>query len=339
MALLSCGLIISACSGNQTTENQSSKEEPTSSVLPSSQPASSNPTSGSTSIEASSSVVTPSSSNSNVASSSSSSSIVSSSSSSSSVEPTVNMSNSYATAREQFKNVTGVEVPAIANLEADTEYFQFYKETDTEYCFDIISGSALNFQTYMVFENFFKETLGNCLEGYPDGDEANGRDAEWIKEGRWYQTYWDATNKAIYINTTLRSNDSVLDLAGKTFVGTDVSEKDFVYYESTKEVVKATTLVFANDGTFDMTVTKRSSGSYVEDSITLEKGTYQQTENAFAITIVSVKFGDQDWMDMPEEYRTASNGTIEGNNILLEAQIMDDNNQMVTIHMVLTLQF
>ena len=207
MALLSCGLIISACSGNQATENQSSKEEPPSSVPQSSQQVTSeartstNPTSGSPSSEASSSVVTPSSSNSNVASSSSSSSIVSSSS----VEPTVNMSNSYATAREQFKNVTGVEVPAIDNLEADTEYFQFYKETDTDYCFDIISGSALNFQTYMVFENFFKETLGNCLEGYPDGDEANGRDAEWIKEGRWYQTYWDATNKAIYINTTLRS--------------------------------------------------------------------------------------------------------------------------------------
>ena len=322
MALLSCGLIISACSGNQVAENQSSKEEPTSSVLPSSQPASSNPTSGSSSI---------------VPSSSSSSAIPSSSSSSSS-QATINMSDSYATAREQFKHVTGIEVPAIANLEADTEYFQFYKETDTEYCFDIISGSALNFQTYMVFENFFKEKLGNCVEGYPDGDETNGRDAEWIKEGRWYQTYWDATNKAIYINTTLRNDDSVLDLAGKTFVGTDLSEKDFVYYESTKEVVKATTLVFASDGTFEMTVTKRASGSYVEDGITLEKGTYQQTGNTFAITIVSVKIGDQDWMDIPAEYRTASNGTIEGNNILLEAQNMDENNQMVTIHMVLTLQ-
>ena len=322
MALLSCGLIISACSGNQVAENQSSKEEPTSSVLPSSQPASSTPTSGSTSI---------------VPSSNSSSAIPSSSSSSSS-QTTINMSDSYATAREQFKHVTGIEVPAIANLEADTEYFQFYKETDTEYCFDIISGSALNFQTYMVFENFFKETLGNCSEGYPDGDETNGRDAEWIKEGRWYQTYWDATNKAIYINTTLRNDDSVLDLAGKTFVGTDVSEKDFIYYESTKEVVKATTLVFASDGTFEMTVTKRASGSYVEDGITLEKGTYQQTGNTFAITIVSVKIGDQDWMDIPVEYRTASNGTIEGNNILLEAQNMDENNQMVTIHMVLTLQ-
>ena len=334
MALLSCGLIISACSGNQTTENQSSKEEPTSSIPQSSQqttsdaPTSSSPTGDNPSISVSSSILTPSSS----------SSVTEVSSSSSSSQETINMSNSYATAREQFKHVTGIEVPAIANLEADTEYFQFYKETDTEYCFDIISGSALNFQTYMVFENFFKEKLGNCVEGYPDGDETNGRDAEWIKEGRWYQTYWDATNKAIYINTTLRNDDSVLDLAGKTFVGTDLSEKDFVYYESTKEVVKATTLVFASDGTFEMTVTKRASGSYVEDGITLEKGTYQQTGNTFAITIVSVKIGDQDWMDIPEEYRTASNGTIEGSNILLEAQNMDENNQMVTIHMVLTLQ-
>ena len=269
MALLSCGLIISACNGSPANDGQSSKEEPASSVLPSSQPTSSPSTGNPSSGEVSSSA--------HVSLSSSSNPEVSSSAISSS-QITINMSNSYATAREQFKQVTGVEVPAIANLEADTEYFQFYKETDTEYCFDIISGSALNFQTYMVFENFFKEKLGNCVEGYPDGDETNGRDAEWIKEGRWYQTYWDATNKAIYINTTLRNDDSVLDLAGKTFVGTDVSEKDFVYYESTKEVVKATTLVFASDGTFEMTVTKRASGSYVEDGITLKKAPIKKQE-------------------------------------------------------------
>ena len=125
---------------------------------------------------------------------------------SSSNTPTVTMTDSYATARGHFKHITGIEVPALANLEADTDYFTFYKETDTEYCFDIVSGSALNFQTYMIFENFFSEKLGNCETGYPDGDETNGRDAQWIKDGRWFQTYWDAHNQAIYLNTTLRAN-------------------------------------------------------------------------------------------------------------------------------------
>ena len=54
----------------------------------------------------------------------------------------------------------------------------------------------------MIFENFFLETLGQYDEGYPRGDEASDRDAEWIdSEYRWYQTYWDNGNHAIYINT------------------------------------------------------------------------------------------------------------------------------------------
>ena len=134
------------------------------------------------------------------------------------------------------------------------------------------------------------------------------------------------------------SADTILDLAGKTFVGADLSEKDFIYYEAMKEVIESTTLVFGTDGTFNMTTTKRSSGSHVEEQVTLQRGTFQQTGNTYSITVTSMKFGNQDWMEMPVEYQTATNGSIEGNNILLETQNMDGQNQMVTLHMVLTLQ-
>ena len=123
-----------------------------------------------------------------------------------SVNPTVTvvMTDSYKTNRDNFKTVTGIELPVLEKLEVD-EYP--YRSGDTNYCFDIISGDNLNYQTYLTFENFFKEKLGACDSGYPTGDEANGRDAQWTKNGRWYQTYWDKTNKAIYINTTLKESD------------------------------------------------------------------------------------------------------------------------------------
>lgn len=116
-------------------------------------------------------------------------------------EVTVEMTESYKTNRENFKKVTGVTLPAVEKLEVD-EYP--YKDGDTSYCFDIVSGDNLNYSTYEIFEKFFKDKFGDYDDGYPTGDEDFGRDAQWTVEGRWYQTYWDKTNKAIYINTTLK---------------------------------------------------------------------------------------------------------------------------------------
>ena len=117
----------------------------------------------------------------------------------------VNMTQSYRTARAQFNSVTGIQVPELENLEVDAYP---YTAGDREYRINITSGSALNYQTYMVFENFFKTTLGSCDEGYPDGDETNGRDAQWSVNDRRYQTTWDAAvSHAIHINTTIIEED------------------------------------------------------------------------------------------------------------------------------------
>ena len=123
-------------------------------------------------------------------------------------EQRANTTQSYATACSQFRSVTGIELPAIDGLEA--EEYQFVAGAQ-EYCLDITSGEALNFTTYMLFENFFVTTLGNCDSGYPAGSEAAGRSAEWTIGGRWYQTIWDAGNQAIYINTTLRQTTQMTD--------------------------------------------------------------------------------------------------------------------------------
>ena len=115
-------------------------------------------------------------------------------------ENEVVMSNTYKRAREQFKAITGIEVPALEKLNVD----EFpYSEGATGYCFDIVTGENLNYETFQKFETFFKEKLGDCLEGFPEGDEETGRRVEWVKDGRWYQIIWDNQNDAIYINTTL----------------------------------------------------------------------------------------------------------------------------------------
>ena len=109
---------------------------------------------------------------------------------------------SYAEASAEFKKVTGIDLPAIADLEVDREYP--YMEGDTGYCFDIIGGSALTYQSYLALETFLNGAVGDPDEGYPDGDEANGRGSRWTTETRWYSLDWykmDNGSFMIFLNT------------------------------------------------------------------------------------------------------------------------------------------
>ena len=118
-------------------------------------------------------------------------------------DPTINMTESYSKSRDQFKEVSGIELPQKENLELSDYYLTYYTPGDTDCCFDIIGGSALSYQTYLEFEDFLLEELGECTLG-PDGNEAEGRGASWTRDdGRWVQIIWDQDNKAIYINTAM----------------------------------------------------------------------------------------------------------------------------------------
>ena len=112
------------------------------------------------------------------------------------------MTKSYADARAEFRKVTGIELPAIDNLEVDREFP--YKEGDKDYCFDIIGGSALTYQTYLQLETFLNGAVGNPDEGYPAGDEATGRGSRWTTATRWYSLDWyklDNGSFMIFLNT------------------------------------------------------------------------------------------------------------------------------------------
>ena len=117
-------------------------------------------------------------------------------------EQKTNMTESYAAARAEFKIVTGIELPAIDNLEVDREYP--YKKGDTGYCFDIIGGSALTYESYLALETFLTGKVGNPAEGYPTGDEATGRASRWNTATRRYTLDWykmDDGSFMIFLNT------------------------------------------------------------------------------------------------------------------------------------------
>ncbi len=109
---------------------------------------------------------------------------------------------SYAEASVEFKTVTGLDLPAIADLEVDREYP--YEEGDSGYCFDIIGGEALTYQSYLALETFLNDAIGDPDEGYPLGDEANGRGSKWTTATRWYTLDWyklDNESFMIFLNT------------------------------------------------------------------------------------------------------------------------------------------
>jgi hypothetical protein len=112
------------------------------------------------------------------------------------------MTESYADSRAEFKKVTGIELPAIDNLEVDREYP--YKEGDTDYCFDIIGGSALVYQTYLDLQTFLNGKLGTQVEGFPHGNETVGSGSAWVVGTRQYTLDWyklDNGSFMIFLNT------------------------------------------------------------------------------------------------------------------------------------------
>ncbi len=128
--------------------------------------------------------------------------------------PTVVMTEYYAAGRTAYKLVTGIELPEIADLGMNPEdvdyattlaYLKGVTDADNEICFDLYYGDAFNYQTFLELEDFLKQTLGDCDVGFPTGNEAEGREAQWTKDGRWYEASWFVTLEytAIFLNSTL----------------------------------------------------------------------------------------------------------------------------------------
>ena len=67
------------------------------------------------------------------------------------------VSASYMTARAQFKNGTGILLPLMADLEVGEHS---YDDSSKEFTFDIIGGTGMSDDTFMILKNFFDNLSG-----------------------------------------------------------------------------------------------------------------------------------------------------------------------------------
>ena len=111
------------------------------------------------------------------------------------------ITESYSQARIEFEQLTGVSLPSYSDLDVNNNNYQ---EGDTAYVLDIVGGENLSYETYLGFETFFINLLGNPSELNPTANESIDRYAKWNTAGnRWYSVKWNSENKTIRIATDL----------------------------------------------------------------------------------------------------------------------------------------
>ena len=123
-------------------------------------------------------------------------------------EEEVIMTSSYSDARRDFEYITGITLPKISDIEAK------YNSDESKIDIEINKGTNVNYQSYNKIETTLKNALGEFDSGFPKGDMANGRIAEWLDDstGRWYQITWSFVPiNLITIKSELKIDEKVTD--------------------------------------------------------------------------------------------------------------------------------
>ncbi|MBO4623667.1 MAG: hypothetical protein J5691_07310 [Bacilli bacterium] len=119
-------------------------------------------------------------------------------------EPTSdnNMSESYAKARGEFQKVTGILLPELEGLEVD-DYP--YSEGATSYCFDIIGGEELGYDTFAALKAYLDLSLSSwtCTGPEVEGEYTN---YNYTNDNAWIGLTWDSVNEAVYLNAMMENN-------------------------------------------------------------------------------------------------------------------------------------
>ena len=133
------------------------------------------------------------------------------------------------------------------------------------------------------------------------------------------------------------SSEEVLSVVGKTFVGQDIVQKDYVYYEQMKEVVEVMTTTFNEDGTYWAYSGKSQSGAMVRDQDIFMFGTYVVGEETIEATPDYGIF-DGRRSDIPDEYKEANKIVYfwdTNGNLLQKTQNMNDSHEFVSLDIVM----
>ena len=88
-------------------------------------------------------------------------------------------------------------LPLLNDVEADDSYP--YTPGDKGYCFDLIGGSGLSYDTFGTLKTFLDETL---LDWTCGGVSTNGpyTSVDYNSDAGWIGLTWDSENTAVYVN-------------------------------------------------------------------------------------------------------------------------------------------
>lgn len=115
-------------------------------------------------------------------------------------------------------------------------------------------------------------------------------------------------------------------IKGHTFVGVDVQEKDYEFYSVFKESVLTQTYIFKDDDTFEGNATKvftiTNGVGYCSELENKSFGTYTQNGTTVSILATTLYDTNSGWKEIPEEYRYTNNGVLDGNNLIIETNVL-----------------
>lgn len=126
----------------------------------------------------------------------------------------------------------------------------------------------------------------------------------------------------------------VMLVQGRSFVGVDVQENTFVYYEGMKATAEGMTVNFDNDGHVAIFYTKMNSGNQVADFDGVYYGTYEQTPNGVSCTLNAYDAGEG-IVFAPEGQEMDVLFVVNEDKIVMSTSCPDDQGQVTELHIVL----
>ena len=133
--------------------------------------------------------------------------------------------------------------------------------------------------------------------------------------------------------STVTLPNEPMNVANRVFVGVDILEKDYPYYDAAVLGVSGITLKFDNKGQCALQTTKVFNGNEVSNTEQTMSGTYFQEGSTVTVTFThySNETVTSQELNEPITYEF----TVSEDTVIMDLLRTDDNGQQVTIHAVL----
>ena len=241
--------------------------------------------------------------------------------------------------------VKSTEVNQNMFMSADLVYGMWQSEKN-DINNDTVNGFILSDEQIAMFaENYYKyyyDSIDQYYYIYADSNTAGldlniavcvayNKDFYAVKE----EVMMDSMYEAIEIKWSKvnRTEPLMMNVSGRSFVGVDIQEKNYAYYDATVATTKGATIDFDKNGLCQMILTKNNSGNEIVDTYIVMYGKYVQNGNVIEVRFEYVSDGETR-QEIPEESIEPSTFVINDDKIVLATSSLDENNQPFQINMI-----